>query len=699
MQDLVDGAFDQFVRDHFAADLAEPGEPSAERDVTVGIHAPDITGVVPAVLDGLPREFGFAEISLHDGRALDDQETFGVRRQRLAGHGIDDTGADTRHGRSDAALFADRLAQVEHGVADIDRHDRRKFGAAVTFDQRAFAFGGLVEPFGDIHAQTFRAGDGQTDFREDLRIAPAQIRLDERRGPQQYGDAEIQAGLRDRRAVERTGHVNDFAADHQRHPECGVQPEGVEDRQRAEDHVLMGPVHHVDERIDVAVEIVVGEHDALRNAGGAAGEEDERGIHHVAVGFRGDQAHEFLMRQQQGQQEHFDLVELGDRLGDVFQENHFRHRFEFDLFQEFPAGDDVGHARFVDRMAERIPAGGEVQHGGDFVRHEDADAGHRSRTAVRHHDADILAFRRDHIAEFPAENRRTDIDLETSERFASEIIHQRPERKAFRVLGQLVMERAFIVSGGHFRIGAEFGDGLPQFEGCGPVRNGVAERDRGGVGDLARNAEFQFAVIVAENTSPHHADADRDDRDLDILRQHHAVTGGKFIHESVPGDLSFREDADDFAFTQGLTDGIHHGLEPFDAARDLDEAEEPGERVQERDPVIILVHEEMDPARGARADQQIVHKRGMVGHHQHGAVVRDLFHARDLELDQNMGQDQDEGPEEQFRQQDHSENRRNQRDDPRDFEQFDRVEGRKLDGLERFRQDLILFRRRARGQQ
>ena len=513
------------MRNHFPADLAEAGKPSAERDITVRIHASDIARVVPAVLNCLTGKFGFTEVALHNGRTFDDQEPFRIGGKRFPGDRVDDPGADARHGRSDAALLAGDLAQIEHGIADVDRHDRRELGAAVTFDQSTFTFGRLVETFSDIHPQAFRTGDSQTDFRENFRIAASQIRLNERRRAEQDCHPEIQAGFGHCIAVERTGHINDFAADHQRHPERGIQTESMEDRKRAEDHIAAGPIHDVDKGIDIAVEIVVREHDALGDAGRSAGKEDERGIHHIPVRFRGNQVHEFLMRQQQRQQEHLHLVELGDGFCNILQEYHFRHRFEFDFFQEFAAGDHMGDACLVDGMPDRIPAGSEVQDRGDFVRHEDADAGNRSGAAVRHHDADIPAFRGDHVAEFPAEDCGSDVNLETVERFASVVIHQGPERMELGILGQLIMQRALIAAWSHFRICGKLGYGLAQFKRRSAVRNGVSERDRGGVGDLAREPEFQFPVIIAENTAPHHADPDRDDRNPDIFRQHDAVTG------------------------------------------------------------------------------------------------------------------------------------------------------------------------------
>ena len=74
------------------------------------------------------------------------------------------------------------------------------------------------------------------------------------------------------------------------------------------------------------------------------------------------------------------------------------------------------------------------------------------------------------------------------------------------------------------RFSAQLGNLLAEFESRGPLRDRIAEGNGHGMRDLLRNTEFQFLVIVAENTSPDHPDANRNHRHFHIVRKHDAVS-------------------------------------------------------------------------------------------------------------------------------------------------------------------------------
>src|ERR1035438_5598209 len=70
------------------------------------------------------------------------------------------------------------------------------------------------------------------------------------------------------------GVVDDAAAGEQREPDGDGEAEGVEEGQHADDAVAGIDPEELGDGFDIANQVVVGEHDALGDAGGSAGEDD-----------------------------------------------------------------------------------------------------------------------------------------------------------------------------------------------------------------------------------------------------------------------------------------------------------------------------------------------------------------------------------------------------------------------------------------
>ena len=71
---------------------------------------------------------------------------------------------------------------------------------------------------------------------------------------------------------------HDANARQRRKAECAGEAEGVEEGKNAQDAVAVAQVEDLFELLHVGTKIEMGEHHALRFAGGAAGEDDRRGV-------------------------------------------------------------------------------------------------------------------------------------------------------------------------------------------------------------------------------------------------------------------------------------------------------------------------------------------------------------------------------------------------------------------------------------
>ena len=136
------------------------------------------------------RFFRLAEIALHHVRSAHEQQAGLAERHDFPVpriFRIHDAHAHARQRMADFPAFDADLPETGGAkIGRVDRHRRRAFGAAVTF-QRPDAEMFLErrrEPVG----QFFRGGHHQPQAAEILRRAAAQIELQERRRGQQEGD-------------------------------------------------------------------------------------------------------------------------------------------------------------------------------------------------------------------------------------------------------------------------------------------------------------------------------------------------------------------------------------------------------------------------------------------------------------------------------------------------------------------------------
>jgi hypothetical protein len=132
--ELVERVLDLDVRNHLAADLAEPAQPVGDADEAVFVHRRDVAGVVPAVDQDLGGLLGAVQVTLHHVRAADQEQARLIERQRFQGLGIHDANADPRQRVPDAAPLGPHLSKGRGAkIGGVDGHGRRALRAAVTF--------------------------------------------------------------------------------------------------------------------------------------------------------------------------------------------------------------------------------------------------------------------------------------------------------------------------------------------------------------------------------------------------------------------------------------------------------------------------------------------------------------------------------------------------------------------------------------
>jgi hypothetical protein len=86
----VEFVLDADVRDHLAADFAEPAQAVGDLDETILVFGGDVAGDVPAVLECLRRQVRPAQVTFHDVRASHQQEPGSLtgRGSKVAGSTI-----------------------------------------------------------------------------------------------------------------------------------------------------------------------------------------------------------------------------------------------------------------------------------------------------------------------------------------------------------------------------------------------------------------------------------------------------------------------------------------------------------------------------------------------------------------------------------------------------------------------------------
>ena len=150
---------------------------------------------------------------------------------------------------------------AEHGRADVDPHGaQRQVGREQRAEQRA----------GQPPALVHLAGHALVDQIEELRHAG------------EDGDPALGQRLEQVGRVQRL-EIDDAGTDGERQQQVGHLGQGVEQRQHAEDGVLLAHVHHCERRLAFGRQVAVCQHDALRVGGGPRRVEDDG---RVAAGRR-----------------------------------------------------------------------------------------------------------------------------------------------------------------------------------------------------------------------------------------------------------------------------------------------------------------------------------------------------------------------------------------------------------------------------
>src|SRR5215216_349210 len=249
-----------------------------DEEVAVLVDLAHVAGAEPAILvEDLVRGVVPVPVALHDIVAADGDLADGVRALDIVAVVVDELHLDALDRGADRTGLALAVGVVEGG-------DRRGLRQAVALEHLA-AEGLLEAPHHlDRHRRAARAAEPQAGGVAALVLRHVEHRDIHRR------DAEED---RDLVALEHLHGLFGVEARQQRQArpgaDCRVEaaglPEGVEQRERAEDDVFLGGLgERLDVDLGVLLEVAVRELGALRRAGRAARVEDHRGVAGVDVG-------------------------------------------------------------------------------------------------------------------------------------------------------------------------------------------------------------------------------------------------------------------------------------------------------------------------------------------------------------------------------------------------------------------------------
>ena len=338
------------------------------------------------------------------------------------------------------------------------------------------------------------------------------------------------------------------------------------------------------------------------------------------------------------------------------------------FFHKCPAGDNVLHSGPGDHGPDGFQGGSVVHDRRGPVGHLDPEHGHHRIDAVGEHHADMRGFIFGDAAQIAAQTDglHQQIAVPDGSGIIGSVFPDLPEGgKAFGQKRELRMERAFLRSRHQFGIRAQFGEGDPEFIGGNIPFDGFADGHGRRMGQFIGPAQFKFAEIAGEDAAPGHADPERNDRDLDIIRQENGQALLEGGHQPVAGDIALGENADQFAVGQGMAGFFQQLLEPFRlAGGDLQKTGGFIERTHEGVLEIPFVHHEPDRPGGTGGNQEDIDKRGAVGGQQCGALRGDPAPADDPQPV--------EGPHEHFHQHAQQELRHQREGDDRQGERHDR---------------------------
>ena len=399
-RDHLDGS----QRDHLAANLGKALGAALDGDEALGVDGDDVAGVVPALHGRLQHaRFLDLEIAEHHVRPAHVQaaaflDSFDLLQPRL-------------HARQDAADCAEL---VEH--RRIERERRRRLGDAVAFEdaQPEFFHVGLARGF--LHRLGAREDVAQRA--EVVRVRDARIAIEECVGAEHDGGVHAVDQLGHGAIVQRRRIEIDADAGNERQHHTNREPERVEHREHVEHLVLAPEVDAGGGLGGIRQHVAVGQHDALRHAFGARGEEDGGPI----VGLAGHQRLVIV-------HEAAELVGKRDGRADVIEID--------DTHLVRDRGDQLIEPRLLDEYARRYDGlelgrfaarqnirrtGGEVDHRRDAARRHQRQERHHRAVGVRQHHADRAAFGRERHQLGAEDTRRREQAL-VGERAGHRVLH------------------------------------------------------------------------------------------------------------------------------------------------------------------------------------------------------------------------------------------------------------------------------------
>src|SRR5450759_3084672 len=627
---VEDGFFHFEMWHHFAGDFAEAREAVGDAQEAFVVEQRNVAGDIPAVAEDFGGALGLIEVAQHAVGAFDQQQAFGIGRQRRESDRIHnargDAGQRVAHG---AGLVAGLGLLAGAVVGSVDGHCRGHLGAAVAFQQ--FHAELFAERIGGRLAQLLGAHQDVAQAGEFLGRAFANI------GGAEGGSGEQQGGLvlvdefSDGAGIGGIGVVDHAAAGEQREPDGHRETERMEKRQHAHDAVAGVDPEELGDGFDLADQVVVGEHDALGDAGGAAGEDDGgQGVRRAASARKqrgGGEA-----RGQPGAQ----FGKGGGALEQVLDVDGTRQGLDLCLGEEGVRTDYGADAALFDGGLHGVRAGGEVEvyryRAAQGKAHVHQRTGHRGGEEYAYH------FGRGGAWPHPTQQHGGGQHFAVGERTAGGVGHGEFGPVAARHLDHSAVQQVARPLAERGGTGGEFLDGLAYGLRAGARRQRRAETDGHGVGNPFGPLPEKLAAGEAEYAAPQAIQVHRNDGHaaaLDNLL--HAAFEGPHVAGAADGALG--ENADDVAggdFPARGADGFHHVARAAGAHRDgVGAAQEPVESLHLVDG---LPHHEADEALHAGADQEAIHVRHVVGDQQRGSPEGHVFLAVDADAEEAVGE-------------------------------------------------------------
>ena len=232
----------------------------------------------------------------------------------------------------------------------------------------------LLEGVGQFDGQFFRAREKHLHGAEIVRLAAPHVRPQKRRRGKHDRHAVLAAEFSHLAGFQRRIMIHALRIEREHRPKRDRVAEGMEERQNAQQHVVLGQADDFIDGVDVRADVVVREHDALGPARRAGSENHREQI----VGLDCRQA-EFAFqkrnRQQSGGGERKQLVGQRDVIFEIFEKDQFRVEFEIEPVEHAAAGQHVLDAALLDAIVHHL--------GSDRVVQIHADAAIESQRRVR----------------------------------------------------------------------------------------------------------------------------------------------------------------------------------------------------------------------------------------------------------------------------------------------------------------------------